>query len=248
MSGEPTPRLAPLAVAEIERRLQWRAGPSLAYVGVMVVFLGAALWPTLVPAPRLAGLPDDPDVFAAAEQLRGRVALPADELHFESSLTGPIGSDARFSADADTRLASAERLLGRARQRVGGDPRWNVACAAVDLVRHHYSSAAARYREALDASANYPEARLGLGAAWALEAEIERHPLTRHRARLRAIAQFAAVPPSAPEYGEALYDRAIMLARVGRTDEAARCARGWLARDNGTAGEARMREIAGAAR
>lgn len=247
MSHDPTPRVAPLAVAEIERRLQWRAGPALAFIGVMALFLGAALWPTLVPAPKLAGLPDDADVLAAAERLRGHVALSADELRFESSLTGPIDPGARFTADAEARLSSAERLLERARPRVGRDPRWGVARATIDLVRHRYPAAVARYRAALEHSTNYPEARLGLGTAWALEAEIQRHPLARRRARLRAAAQFAEVPESAPEYGEALYDRAIVLAHVGRHDEAARCARAWLARGGGE-GEAPMREIAAAGR
>lgn len=243
MTEGPAPQIAPLALAEIERRLQWRAMPVIMFVCILSVLLGTVLWPHLVPPPHLVGLPDDPDVFAAALAVRGRVALPPGELRFRSSLTGPLAPGARPAADEYSRLGHARRLLERARPRLGGDPRWMAARAALDLVGHRYDVAERHYRQALERSTNYPEARLGLGLALALEAEIERHPLTQRRRLLEAIAQLAAVPRTAPESEDATFDRVLLLERVGRRVEAASLARMWLAREPGGPGSERMREI-----
>ena len=62
---------------------------------------------------------------------------------------------------------------------------------------------------------------------------------------LRAIAQFAALDPRDAEYEEALYDRALLLERVGRKAEAARYAREYVAR-GARVGVERMRAVAGA--
>src|SRR2546425_10804435 len=80
-----------LAVAEIERRLQWRAVPALMFLGILTLLLAVAFWPSVFPPKHVAGLPDDPDVFAAANLLHAaHVALPASELRFESALTGDV--------------------------------------------------------------------------------------------------------------------------------------------------------------
>jgi len=139
-----------------------------------------------------------------------------------------------------------ERLLASARGRLTGDPRLESARAALDLLRHRYVHAARRYRLALDASDNYGEARFGYGITLALAAEVEPHTLTQRRERLAAIAQLAAVPHWASEYDEALYDRAVLLDRVGRGAEARQVAREWLKRGEGRPGADVMGALAGA--
>jgi tetratricopeptide (TPR) repeat protein len=238
--------LVPLAVAEIERRLRWRAVPVMLFAGILAVFLVAGLWPQIVPARSVRGLPDDPDLLAAARELRGHVAFPTDELMFDSAITGLIASGARGAVDQQHRIDRAEQFVERARPRLAGDPRWIASRAALDLVRHGYASARHHYRDALRRALEYPEARLGLGATLALQAEIERHPLAQRRLRLEAIAQFAAVSPQDALYAAALYDRALLLDVVGRREEAAKLARLYLERGAREPGAKRMREIAAA--
>jgi tetratricopeptide (TPR) repeat protein len=96
----------------------------------------------------------------------------------------------------------------------------------MDVVRHRYTAAATRYRRVVDRYTNYPEARLGLGMALALSGEIERNHLAQRQKFLRAIAQFAAVKPGDTEYPEARFDRALLLERVGRREEAEALAAG----------------------
>ena len=230
MSESAAPHISELAVAEIERRLQWRAMPALLFLGILALLLGVAFWPSVFPARHVAGLPDDPDVFAAARLLRAHVALPTGELRFESALTGDVVPGVRVVADADERLALAGKLLDQARPRLVHDVRWQVARATLDLARHRYGDAERRYHAALDRYPNYPEARLGLGVTYALAGEIERNPLAQRQRFLRAIAQFACVTPRDAEYEEALFNRALLLDRTGRHDEAARYANLLVAR------------------
>jgi len=237
------PILSPIAVAEIERRLRWRAVPVLLFAGFLALLLGVGLWPQLVPSRSVSGLPDDPDLFAAAAELHGHVAFPTDELMFDSALTGSLLPGARGAPDQQRRIALAEQQVERARPRLAHDARWLAARGALDLVRHRYPSARRRYREALQRAYEYPEARLGLGAALALQAEVERHLLAQRRLRLEAIAQFAAVPPQDALYPAALFDRALLLERVGRRKEAAQLASVYVARDPRAPGVERMRAI-----
>jgi len=246
MTEGPTHNASELAVAEIERRLQWRAIPALMFLGILALLLAVAFWPSVFPPKRIAGLPDDPDVFAAANQLRAHVTLPATELRFESALTGDAVSGVPRAPDADERIAQAEVLLDQANKRFRHDVRMHVARAALDVVQQRYRSAEQRYQGAVDRYSNYPEARLGLGVALALAGELERGSLAQRQRFLRAIAQFAAVTPRDAEYEEALFNRAILLERVGRRDEAARCAREYVARGAQVGGD-RMRALSGRA-
>jgi hypothetical protein len=75
------------------------------------------------------------------------------------------------------------------------------------------------------------EAHLGLGVALALTAETLSDLAADRGLRLRAIAQFAAVPENDPVYLAALYDRALLLKRVGRESEAREWARQYRERD-----------------
>jgi len=243
MSETPAPNASELAVAEIERRLQWRAVPALMFLCLLVLLLGVAFWPSVFPPQHVAGLPDDPDVFTAATMLRSHVVIPATELRFESALTGDVIPGMPGAPDADERVAQAAALIDRARARLVHDVRIQVARAALDLVRHRYRDAERRYHGAVNRYSSYPEARLGLGVTLALAGELERSPLARRQRFLRAIAQFAAVTPHDAEYEEALFDRAILLQRVGRRDEAAHFAREYLGR-GALVGAERMRAIA----
>ncbi len=232
MSGVPIPQVGPLAVAEVERHLRWRALAVLKFGGILGLLLGIALWPVFVPPPRVFGLPTDPDVQAAARVLAGRVAFPSAGLHLDAAIFGPL---AAFPAtDLETRLTRANRLLDRARPRVGHDPRWQAASGALDLVRHRYAHATRHYQKALDDAAHYPEARIGLGVTLALESQIERNDLVARRRVLEAIAQFAAVSPRDPEYAAALANRIVLLQRVGRGAEAQRLAAAYGARSGAT--------------
>ncbi len=230
MAELPASSASELAVAEIERRLQWRAVPVLMFLGILSLLLAVAFWPSVFPPKHVAGLPDDPDVFAAANLLRAHVALPATELRFESALTGDVVPGIPVAPDAEARLAQAALLIGQARRRFSHDIRMQVASATLDLVRHRYREAEQRYHRAVDRYSNYPEARLGLGVTLALAGETDRNPLAQRQRFLRAIAQLAAVTPRDAEYEEALFDRAILLERVGRRAEAMRYAREYLAR------------------
>ncbi|MBI5711738.1 MAG: hypothetical protein HZC42_15755 [Candidatus Eisenbacteria bacterium] len=80
------------------------------------------------------------------------------------------------------------------------------------------------------------------GVTLALEAAAEPDPLRQRGLRLEAIAQLAAVRPEDAVYDAALYDRALLLARVGRHDEARRMADEFATREPGSAWAERLRQ------
>ena len=71
--------------------------------------------------------------------------------------------------------------------------------------------------------------------ALALDAEELTNPLERRGARLKALGQFAEVRDGQPGARAALYDRAWLLAEVGRHDEARANAALYFARDSTSA-------------
>jgi tetratricopeptide (TPR) repeat protein len=239
---EPSP-LPPLPVAEIERHLRWRIVSILGFFVVLAVLLAAALLPVLVRPERVAGLPDTPAALEASRLVHGCLAVSAGELRFASALGGESVPGQHPPADLDERLTRARALLEPLRAGRGRGPRAEVALAALDLARHRYADAERRYRSALARAPVYPEARLGLGVALALRAGIERDPLVERGMLLRAIAQFAAVGANDAEYDAALFNRALLLDRVGRRDEARRWATVYLARDAASTWAQRMREL-----
>jgi hypothetical protein len=209
-------QMAPLAIAEFERRMQWRAAPAVVFLCILAVLLGVALWPAVFPGSRLSGLPDDPDVFAAAALLRGHVAPPSRELQFESALTGPIDLGIHAAGDAESRFAMCERLLESARGRLGGDPRVESAharrstcCAIATCTRRAGIGWRSMRRTSTARRASVWASR------WRSRPRSSR-ARSSSAGRLAAIAQLAAVPHWASEYDEALYDRAVLLDRVGR--------------------------------
>jgi tetratricopeptide (TPR) repeat protein len=230
-------------IAELERRLQWRVSPLVAFL-VILIGLGAVATASLITKPAtLSGLPDDPDSHMAVQLTRGRLLPQSGELRFRSTLTGEgaIGG-ASMSLDP-ARASKAEEMVTRARLHHTRDPRVVAALASLDLVRGHYENAERRYRAVLERNPSYGEARLGLGTTLALRARTEGNPLRERALQLRAIAQFAAVPASDPGHDAALYDRAILLGKVGRHAEATRVARTYLERDPRSQWAARLREL-----
>lgn len=234
------------APAEIERRLHWR---WLALVGFGVIILTLAVMAAvslLVPPRRVAGLPADPDIRAVAAALQGRLPLRAAGLRFRSALAGEASPDAVFGA-AEARLADqAAATLARA-ARWRGDPRLEVALGHLDLARLRFFQAEQRYRAVTGGGLDAPEARLGLGVALALEARVERDVLRARGIRLEAIAQLVAVARDDPAHAVALYDRALLLAELGRGAEAEAVAREYLALDPSEPWAGRLRRALAAA-
>lgn len=222
---EPSAFPAAAQVAEIERRIQWRALPSLVFLGILVGLTAVAMHAVFTPSRAIEGLPDDPDVRAAQAIASTRLAFPTGGLRFHSQLTGDVPRAPGEAPHPDPAATSEVRaLLERARARHPRDLRIRVALAHVDLSRHAFETAARGYRAVIDRGDRCGEAHMGLGVALARQASLEPDPLEARALALRAIAQFAAVRPDDPGHSAALYDRALLLADVGRTAEARRMA------------------------
>ncbi|MBI1797536.1 MAG: hypothetical protein HYR74_10845 [Candidatus Eisenbacteria bacterium] len=204
-------------------------GPLL-FLLVIAVLATIALVPTLAPPRLISGLPSVPRVDQAIALVRGRLAVPAGGLRFASALLGERVSDGA-SAPGSGDLARATDLMRTERDGGPRDARVIASLAALELAALRLEAAERRYREALDISASYPEARLGLGVVLAIRAEAEADPSRSQGLRLRAIAQFAAVPEDATEFAAALFDRALVLDRAGRHAEALRLAGDYWRRD-----------------
>jgi len=115
------------------------------------------------------------------------------------------------------------------------DPRLRAAEGLVDLAGRRFDSAARHYQHALSLAPSYGEARLGLGVTLGMKAADESDGSRARGLRLRAISQFAAVPEGDPCRALAIYDRALLLERVGRKEEAWRWAEDYLRGDPGSA-------------
>src|SRR5262245_52880583 len=226
----PTMDMAP-PVAELERRLKWPALPALMFIGILAMLLmlaGLSLW--LRPDhPR--GLPDDAALIADTGLPDGSLGVLAPELRFRAAAFGGDANARANDAGALARVGEVERKLAHWARRHPGEPRVRAALGALALVRHDYASAQSHYREACERAPHYGEGRLGWGMALALDADRTRDPWLRRALMLRAIAQFAAVDGTEPEYPHALYDRARLLIEVGRTGEARTFAGRYLALD-----------------
>ena len=218
-------------VAEIERRIKWPALPALVFLGLMAGLLVVAAVATWLRPDHPRGLPEDAALLAATGLPDASLGVIAPELRFRAAaLGGDVGSHANDAA-ALARVSEAEHALAHWARRHPGEPRVRAALGALALARHDYTAAATHYREACERSPHYGEGRLGWGVALALDATRTSDPWLRRALTLRAIAQFAAVDPSEPEYPHALYDRAHLLVEVDRQAEASEVARQYLAID-----------------
>jgi tetratricopeptide (TPR) repeat protein len=228
-------------VAEIERRLRWPALPALVFLGLMVVLLAIAGLSMWLRPEHPSGLPDDPALLAAARLPDPSLGVLASDLRFRASAFGGDATVRANDAAALARVQEAERVLAHWARRHPGEPRVRAALGALALARHDYTAAAVHYREACERAPHYGEGRLGWGMALALDAARTRDPWLRRALTLRAIAQFAAVDPSEPEYPHALYDRARLLAEAGREAEALTMAARYLAIDPSSSWSASLR-------
>jgi tetratricopeptide (TPR) repeat protein len=218
-------------VAEIERRLRWPALPALLFLGLMGLLLVVAAWSLWLRPDHPQGLPGDAALLATARLPDASLGVLAPELRFRASaLGGDVASHANDAA-ALARIAAAEHALAHWARRHPGEPRVRAALGALALAHHDYAAAASHYREACERSPHYGEGRLGWGLALALDAEHQSDPWLRRALTLRAIAQFAAVDPSDPAHPHALFNRAHLLAEVGRTNEAEDLASKYFAQD-----------------
>lgn len=241
--SEPTPPSMPPQVAEIERHLKWSALSTVLFIAILLGLAGMGIASLTMKPRHPQGLPDDPDAVAATELMSGQVSAATNSLRWSAALLGgepvnrpPDAAMLRLSAAARTRLDAARR-------RAGGDPRPLAALAALDLVAHDYSRAAAHYRRACEAAPRYGEARLGAGVALALEADRTPEPWQSRALRLQAIAEFAMVDSTVEEYPLALYNRVLVLRDVDRTREAAYWAARYLAVDDTSAWSAEMQAL-----
>lgn len=228
-----TPELRETTTTLIERRIRWPVIAVVVFLAMLAALLALASFILYAPAPAIVGLPDDPDAQAARALVAGLTPVGGGALRFQSALVG-ADPDARPLTAADAgRLERAAGMIGRAGTRFPGDVRLAVAGAGLDLARRRYARAETGYRNALYFGAHVPDARLGLGVALALEAEAESDVNRARALELQAIAQFAAVREGEEPWLAALYDRALLLDQVGRSAEARRWARVYLARDPG---------------
>lgn len=231
----------PPPVVELERRLRWPAWPTLLFLGFMVMFSALVAWTLFLRPPRPRGLPEDPALLAATRLPDSSLAILAGDLQFAAAAFG--GAPAGGANDAATleRAKEMERTLAGWARRHPREPRARAALGALALVRHDYAVAAARYREACERAPHYSEGRLGWGVALALDAERTSEPWQRRALTLQAIAQLAAVDRSEPEYPLALYNRARLLADVGRITEARTMAARYVALEPSGAWTDRLR-------
>jgi tetratricopeptide (TPR) repeat protein len=236
VSPSPSPH-----VVEFERRLRWPALPAMVFLGILALLLslaGVSLW--FRPA-HPAGLPDDPALLASIGLPDASLGVVTAGLRFRAAALGgePAG---RTSDHAElARAQAAELALRHWTRRHPREPRVRAALGALALVRHDYASAASHYREACERAPHYGEGRLGWGVALALDAERTTDTWQRRELMLRAIAQFAAVDATDPEYLPALYNRAQLLAEVARRPEALALAQRYLAIDPASPWSTRLR-------
>lgn len=201
------------------------------FLAVLASLLAVAGLSVFMPRTVVEGVPRDPSARAARDLLMNRLMPPCDGLRFRSAFLGELPSDGRPHGPDPGVIAQAEALLSRAREAHPLEPRVVAALGHLELARRHLERAAGLYRHAIELRAHCSEARLGLGVALALESERSADAFRRRDLALESLAQFTAVRPESELALDALYDRAILLARVGRAAEARRVAERYLALD-----------------
>jgi len=231
----------PAPVVELERRLRWPALPALVFVAILAMLLGLAVVSLWLRPAHPDGLPADAKLLATAGLPDPSLGVLTSGLRFRAAAFGGEPSPHPTTEPELQRAAAAEKTLNHWIRRHPGEPRVRAALGALALARHDYASAAGHYREACERAPHYGEGRLGWGVALALDAERTSDHWQRRGLMLQAIAQFAAVDASASEYPLALYDRALLLNDVGRTNEAFRLARRYLTLDPASAWAGRLR-------
>lgn len=209
----------------------WSATSLILFGLILALLLGVGWCERTHQPPLTQGLPTDPAVRTAITVLGGPLAAPSGELRFETSLDReaagePVPPPAP-TADLQ-RLGEAEGWVRQAQSRHSWDPRLECLLGHLDLARHRYESAERHYAAAVGRAGRYGEARLGYGVTLALHAETEGNGRRARALTLRAVGQLAAVDARDPFFLPALYDRALLLERVGRPKDAVAAARQYL--------------------
>jgi tetratricopeptide (TPR) repeat protein len=232
---DPMTSLDPLARRPPRPLSGWSPRALILFGSLMVVLTGVGLFGRLHHPHGPAGLPADVAVDSARAALHGRVEIDAVGLRFATSFdAGDPSHEPLSSPDSQAALAAAMRWMAVARSRLPLDPRAACLSAHLDLAADRLEQAERLYREALALAPRYGEARLGLGVTLARRAATEGDARSARALELQATAQFAAVHEDDRLYLPALYDRTVMLARVGRTEEARQLARRYAALDPGS--------------
>lgn len=239
---EPTP--SPLPTSSPQR---WRALPAVLFATNLLLLLTAGIVSITMQPRRPSGLPDDAAARVVRDIVGRRIAVATGTLRWQAAVLGgaPVANHSPDAAMLKS-VREARSSLEQVAKRHPRDPRAQAAIAALQLAVHDHVGAAHRYRAACERAPHYGEGRLGLGVALALLADRTPEIWQARQLRLEAIAQFAAVDAVDSLYTDALHDRALLLAEVGRTQEAARFARELLSRETSGVGHERMREIAAA--
>lgn len=228
-------------VTDLEKRMNWPALPTMLFLSFLVMLLvlaGISLW---MRPQHPAGLPDDPALLAQTGLPDASLGVLTNGLRFQSAVFGGEPRDAALDPAQLAHVVQAEPvLLAWARQHPT-DARVRAALGALALARRDYPTAADRYKEACERSPHYAEGRLGWGLALALDAERTTDAWQRRALMLRAIAQFAAIDATEPEYAAAAWNRAWLLAEAGRRTEALTLARRYLERDGTSVWAERLR-------
>ena len=218
---------------------------TLLFATLLLGLLALGLWGWLAPVERPHGLPADHDVAVAQELLTGGLPLALPDLVLATTLAGESHWTPPDSLPI-ARLAAARERLARATGRHDNDPRLLASIAHLELAGLQPDRAVQHYREALDGSPHYGEARLGLGVALTARSLIDPDPERGRVRALEALGQFANVDPADPAYAAALDNRALLLSRVGRTGEGVRLLeRELAARPTGPWAERYRRLLAG---
>ena len=202
----------------------------VAFVLIMAALLVIGLMGRVRRPPPAVATPGGVEVESAVDSLRDGLAVVTD-LRFHSSIPrGPRGPRAIIGATSG-QIEAAERLLMEAQRRSPRSVRLATWLGHLDLARHRYDRAERRYRTAVDLAPADGESRLGLGVTLAMMARTDGDPGRDRAWTLQAIAQFASVPETDSLYLAALYNRIVLLAQVGRNDEARTLAQRYRERD-----------------
>ncbi len=225
--------------------LRWRALPTVLFITNLSLLLAAGISSLTMTPTRPKGLPDDAAASVVRNVVGRQIAVSTGSLRWQAAVLGGTPIENR-SPDAAmlARISQARSSLAGVAKRHPRDPRANAALGAMALAVHDHTGAAHHYRAACERAPHYGEGRLGLGVALALRAELTPELWQGRQLRLEAIAQFAAVDAVDSLHRDALYNRALLLAEVGRGREAARYAKEWLVAPTTAADAAPMRELA----
>jgi tetratricopeptide (TPR) repeat protein len=241
MTSAPLPPPLAEPAAEFERHFHWRWWSVVGFLGLMLGLAAVAIATLVVPPRGWRGVPDDPDARAAWNLIAPGLDAGLFDLRLDSELGVYTRPGSRVLPERLRRAERADSLLRSALRRSPADPRLITAIGHLDLVRQRPVHAMRRYQAALDLAPHHDEARLGLGLALARLAEVNADPLDQRRLQLQAIAQLAMVRSQAAVRPAAVFDRAMLLADVGRTREARRWAAVYLAMDPASDWAARLR-------